>query len=103
MDNKIVNFGSILKNHTGTIYIFEETGTGNLLFKTTDIRELQKAVSSQTIANGETILIENIKYEVVGFEIEVSSSSPTLSIAHSMQIGENNPYGIQTVIYLKKK
>lgn len=93
----------MLNNNTGTIYIFQETRTGTLFFKTTDIRELLKAVPSQIIAMGESFLFKNIEYEVDGFEIEISSVSPRLNTPHSMQIGENNPYAIQAIIYATKK
>ena len=89
--------------HTGTIYIFQEEGTGHLIFKTTDIRVLLQATPSQTIAIGETMQHKGIQYIVENFEIEVSSHPPTLDIPHSMQEGENNPFGIHTLIYLKKK
>jgi len=80
-------FSNMLNNHTGTIYIFQEERTGNLLLKTTDISVLQKLALSQTIAKDEKVIIDNTVYKVVAFEIEISSFSPTLSTPHLMQIG----------------
>jgi hypothetical protein len=103
MDSKIISFTDMLNNHTGTIYIFTETGTGNLLTKTTDIEELRKIVATETIAEHEPIIIDGIDYTVVGFEIELMAGKPALHTKAFGQVGENNSYGISASIYVKKK
>jgi hypothetical protein len=90
-------------NPTGTIYIFQESGTGKLLLKTTDISVLSGIVPSQIISRNEKVIIKDITYIVVGFEISISIAPPILHISHLMEIGENNPRDCYTIIYLKKK
>ena len=90
-------------NDNGTTYTFQESGTGNLLLETADMSVMSEMVPSQIIARAEKVIIKNVSYIVVGFEIDISGAVPVLNTAgRRMQIEPNGSYGIRTLIYLKK-
>lgn len=89
-------------NDNGTVYIFQECGTGNLLLETADMSIVSAIVPSHTIAKTEKVIIKGIIYIVVDFEIDISSVASMLNtIGRNMKI-EAMKYGIRTLIYLKK-
>ena len=90
-------------NDNGTMYTFQESGTGNLLLETADMSVISEMVPSHIIARAEKVIIKNVSYIVVGFEIDISGADPVLNTAgRRMQIEPNGSYGIRTLIYLKK-
>lgn len=87
----------------GTVYIFRECGTGNLLLETTDMSVISGVVPSHTIARTEKVIIKGVSYIVVGFEIDISGTAAVLNTTgRRMQIEPTDLYGIRTLIYLKK-
>ena len=90
-------------NDNGTRYIFQESGSGNLLLETADMSVVSGIVPSHTIARTEKVFIKGVSYIVVGFEIDISSAATILTTtSRRMQIEPTNSYGIRTLIYLKK-
>lgn len=87
--------------HTGTLYVFIEEQTNSLIFRTSDIRELNKAIPSEVIVIGSIVRYEDVEYKVAGFEIIISQQPMKLN-RYSNQVGENNPYGINAVFYVTK-
>ena len=91
------------KNDNGTMYTFQESGTGNLLLETADMSVISEMVPSHIIARTEKVIIKGVFYIVVGFEIDISSAVSALNTAGSrMQVEPTDSYGIRTLIYVKK-
>jgi hypothetical protein len=90
-------------NDKGTVYIFRECGTGNLLLETTDMSVISGVVPSNTIARTEKVIIKGVSYIVVAFEIDISGTVSVLNTnGRPMQTEPTDSYGIRTLIYLKK-
>ena len=90
-------------NDKGTVYIFRECGTGNLLLETTDMSVISGVVLSHTIARTEKVIIKGVSYVVVAFEIDISGAVSVLNTTDPQaQIEPTDSYGIRTLIYLKK-
>ncbi|KAA9040802.1 hypothetical protein FW778_01810 [Ginsengibacter hankyongi] len=89
-------------NDNSTIYIFRESGTGNLILETKDMSVLSGIVPTQTIARTEKVIIEGVNYIVVGFEIYIVTFSSMPDRPAPMLNVKHNKCGIHTTIYLKK-
>jgi hypothetical protein len=90
-------------NDNGTMYTFQESGTGNLLLETANMSVISEMVPSHIIARTEKVIIKGVSYIVVGFEIDISCAVSVLNtIGRRMQIEPADSYGIRTLIYLKK-
>ena len=90
-------------NDNGTMYTFQESGTGNLLLETANMSVISEMVPSHIIARTEKVIIKGVSYIVVGFEIDISGAVAALNtIGRRMQIEPTYSYGIRTLIYLKK-
>jgi hypothetical protein len=90
-------------NDKGTVYIFRECGTGNLLLETTDMSVISGVVPSHTIARTEKVIIKGVSYVVVAFEIDISGTVPAPDITgRPIQTEPTDRYGIRTLIYVKK-
>ena len=60
-------------------------------------------VPSHIIARGEKVIIKDVSYNIVGFEIDMSAVASILNpTGRRMQIEATDSYGIRTLIYLKK-
>ena len=90
-------------NDNGTLYTFQESGTGNLLLETADMSVISGMVPSHIITRNEKVIIKGTSYIVVGFEIDISGAASVLNTkGRRMQIEPTDSYGIRTLIYLKK-
>ena len=90
-------------NDNGTMYTFQESGTGNLLLETANMSVISELVPSHIIARNEKVIIKDVSYIVVGFEIDISGAVSVLNSAgRRTRIEPADSYGIRTLIYLKK-
>jgi hypothetical protein len=91
-------------SHTGMYFIFQESGTENLLLQTSDINVLRKILNKYVISlfEEDTIRIKGIDYFVNAFSIEPLSGNAHVPKRGSAQEGELNEVSLEAVFYLKK-
>ena len=90
-------------NDNGTMYTFQESGTGNLLLKTKDMSVISGIVPSHTIAETEKIIIKGVSYNVVGFEIDISAVAQFLILLPAQCKLNEMIYTEFTLLFICKK
>jgi len=94
-----------MKYATGTLYVFMEKESDNLIARTADVRVLEKFKNSEWIATGEPLLIKNVEYLIEHFVIDLLSDSSNLFQPNSdgYDFGDPAYYSVQLRIFVKAK
>ena len=87
---------------TGTLYVFIEQQSENLVARTADIRELKKIMQSDFIAIGEPLLIKDNRYNIKHIVIEPMSEKQEYFSPNNdgYDLGQPAYWTVHTRIYL---